>query len=211
MRSDDIVNVMYRENFPRFSQSACVQRFFNSEKAMQGNKIRRQIAFAEFRSATSNVGSRRKKLLDDHVNRAGGTQQQTRAANNKSGAFSGGTSRAYAGVNHRMYTANNDIGNASGADGDQRAHVTNNNNVYICKKCNIKHRRSECPAFGKQCFVCGNYNHFSVVCQMRSVQDVTCITENKETEPYVVTGVQSDFFIVSVSVLEVGKVTVTNE
>ncbi|GBM78378.1 hypothetical protein AVEN_213923-1 [Araneus ventricosus] len=68
MRSDDIVNVMYRENFPRFSQSACVQRFFNSEKAMQGNTIRRQIAFAELRSATSSVGSRRKKLLDDHVN-----------------------------------------------------------------------------------------------------------------------------------------------
>ncbi|GBM89168.1 hypothetical protein AVEN_190682-1 [Araneus ventricosus] len=68
MRSDDIVNVMYRENFPRFSQSACAQRFFNSEKAMQGNKIRSQIAFAELRSATSSVGSRRKKLLDDHVN-----------------------------------------------------------------------------------------------------------------------------------------------
>ncbi|GBL81144.1 hypothetical protein AVEN_83195-1 [Araneus ventricosus] len=67
MRSDDIVNVMYRENFPRFSQSACAQRFFNSEKAMQGNKIRRQIAFAELRSATSSVRSRRKKLLDDHV------------------------------------------------------------------------------------------------------------------------------------------------
>ncbi|GBL99846.1 hypothetical protein AVEN_162847-1 [Araneus ventricosus] len=58
MRSDDIVNVMYRENFPRFSQSACAQRFFNSQKAMQGNKIRRQIAFAELRSATSSVGSR---------------------------------------------------------------------------------------------------------------------------------------------------------
>ncbi|GBO28551.1 Aspartate aminotransferase, cytoplasmic, partial [Araneus ventricosus] len=58
MRSDDIVNVMYRENFPRFSQSTCAQRFFNSEKAMQGNKIRRQIAFAELRSATSSVGSR---------------------------------------------------------------------------------------------------------------------------------------------------------
>ncbi|GBO16471.1 hypothetical protein AVEN_245894-1 [Araneus ventricosus] len=67
MRSDDIVNVMYRENFPRFSQSTCAQRFFNSEKAMQGNKIRKQIAFAELRSATSSVGSRRKKLLDDHV------------------------------------------------------------------------------------------------------------------------------------------------
>ncbi|GBN99109.1 hypothetical protein AVEN_210730-1 [Araneus ventricosus] len=68
MRSDDIVNVMYRENFPRFNQSACAQRFSNSEKAMQGNKIRRQIAFAELRSATSSVGSRRKKLLNDHVN-----------------------------------------------------------------------------------------------------------------------------------------------
>ncbi|GBM31488.1 hypothetical protein AVEN_141187-1 [Araneus ventricosus] len=122
----------------------------------------------------------KKKFQSVRFNRAGGNQQQTQAANNKSGAFSG---------------ANNDIGNASGADGDQRAHVTNNNNVYICKKCNRKHRRSECPVFGKQCFVCGNYNHFSVVCQMRSVQDVTCITENKETEPYVVTDVQSDFLL----------------
>ncbi|GBM17917.1 hypothetical protein AVEN_111072-1 [Araneus ventricosus] len=111
----------------------------------------------------------KKKFQSARFNRAGGNQQQTQAANNKSGAFSGGTSRAYAGVNHRMYTANNDICNARGADGDQRAHVTNNNNDYICKKCNRKHRRSECPAFGKQCFVCGNYNHFSVVCQMRSV------------------------------------------
>ncbi|GBL95541.1 Transposon Ty3-I Gag-Pol polyprotein [Araneus ventricosus] len=137
----------------------------------------------------------KKKFQSARFNRAGGNQQQRQTANNKSDAFSGGTSRAYAGVNHRMYTANNDIGNASGADGDQRAHVTNNNNVYICKKCNRKHRRSECPAFGKQCFVCGNYNHFSVVCQMRSVQDVICITENKETEPYVVTVVQSDFLL----------------
>ncbi|GBM37742.1 hypothetical protein AVEN_179822-1 [Araneus ventricosus] len=39
MRSDDIVNVMYRENFPRFSQSACAQRLFNSEKAMQAKII----------------------------------------------------------------------------------------------------------------------------------------------------------------------------
>ncbi|GBO11593.1 hypothetical protein AVEN_7086-1 [Araneus ventricosus] len=137
----------------------------------------------------------KKKFQSARFNRADGTQQQTQAANNKSGAFSGGTSRAYAGVNHRMYTANNDTGNASGADGDQRAYVTNNNNIYICKKCNRKHRHSEYPAFGKQCFVCGNYNHFSVVCQMRSVQDVTCITENKETEPYVVTDVQSDFLL----------------
>ncbi|GBN01215.1 Phosphoinositide 3-kinase regulatory subunit 4 [Araneus ventricosus] len=63
MRSDDIVNVMYRENFPRFSQSACAQRFFNSEKAKQGNKIRRQIAFAELRSVTSSVGSRHAVIL----------------------------------------------------------------------------------------------------------------------------------------------------
>ncbi|GBM17914.1 hypothetical protein AVEN_111069-1 [Araneus ventricosus] len=67
MRSDDIVNIMYRENSPRFCQGACAQRLFSSEKAMQGNKIRRQIAFAELRSAASSVGSRRKKLLDDHV------------------------------------------------------------------------------------------------------------------------------------------------
>ncbi|GBM29641.1 hypothetical protein AVEN_125290-1 [Araneus ventricosus] len=80
MRYDDIVNVMYRENFPRFSQSACAQRFFNSEKAMQGNKISRQIAFAELRSATSSVGSRRKKLLDDHVNWPSGYRVSFRTA-----------------------------------------------------------------------------------------------------------------------------------
>ncbi|GBO28078.1 Retrovirus-related Pol polyprotein from transposon 412 [Araneus ventricosus] len=74
MRSDDIVNVMYRENFPRFSQNACAQRFFNSEKAMQGNKIRRQIAFAELRSATSSVGSRHDIIIvgrtfEEHANK----------------------------------------------------------------------------------------------------------------------------------------------
>ncbi|GBN03602.1 hypothetical protein AVEN_201861-1 [Araneus ventricosus] len=63
----DISNVMYRENFPRFSQSACAQRCFFSVNAMQGNNIRKQIAFAELRSATSSDGSRRKKLLDGHV------------------------------------------------------------------------------------------------------------------------------------------------
>ncbi|GBO36096.1 hypothetical protein AVEN_102070-1 [Araneus ventricosus] len=66
MRSDDIFNVMCRENFLRFSQSACAQRFSNSEKETPGNKICKQIAFAELRSATSSDGYQHKKLLDDH-------------------------------------------------------------------------------------------------------------------------------------------------
>ncbi|GBL80626.1 hypothetical protein AVEN_225300-1 [Araneus ventricosus] len=70
MRSDDTSNVMYTENFPRFSQSACAQRCFFSVKSMQGNNICKQIAFAEMRSTTSSDGSRLKKLLDDHVKAA---------------------------------------------------------------------------------------------------------------------------------------------
>ncbi|GBN14528.1 hypothetical protein AVEN_138425-1 [Araneus ventricosus] len=68
MRSDDIVNVMYRENFSKIQSERMRATFFNSEKAMQGNKTRKQTAFAELRSETSSDGSRRKKLLDDRVN-----------------------------------------------------------------------------------------------------------------------------------------------
>ncbi|GBN54136.1 hypothetical protein AVEN_263880-1 [Araneus ventricosus] len=55
MRSDDIINVMYREIFQYSVRAHAYNVFSNSEKTMQGNKIRRQIAFAELRSATSSV------------------------------------------------------------------------------------------------------------------------------------------------------------
>lgn len=48
--------------------------------------------------------------------------------------------------------------NSSGDSGSQRMYAPNN--VYQCKKCNRKHKRAECPAFGKQCFKCGNLKSF---------------------------------------------------
>ncbi|XP_054717290.1 uncharacterized protein LOC129226685 [Uloborus diversus] len=42
-----------------------------------------------------------------------------------------------------------------------------------CKKCNRKHKRSECPAYGKHCYRCGNLNHFSSVCKSRNIREIS--------------------------------------
>ncbi|GBN89492.1 Unconventional myosin-Ib [Araneus ventricosus] len=55
------------DKISRFSQSACAQLCFIPVKAMQGNKMRKQIALTVFRSATSSDGNRPKKPFDDHV------------------------------------------------------------------------------------------------------------------------------------------------
>lgn len=41
---------------------------------------------------------------------------------------------------------------------------------YQCKKCNNKHIRANCPAYGKKCFVCGKLNHFAVGCKNKTVR-----------------------------------------
>lgn len=43
---------------------------------------------------------------------------------------------------------------------------------FVCRKCNRKHANGRCPAFGKQCYKCRGYNHFSSSCESKAVQEV---------------------------------------
>lgn len=45
------------------------------------------------------------------------------------------------------------------------------NNSYVCFKCGIKHKKFNCPAYGKQCQSCGNFNHFKKQCSVQKKQD----------------------------------------
>ncbi|CAL1289586.1 unnamed protein product, partial [Larinioides sclopetarius] len=38
---------------------------------------------------------------------------------------------------------------------------------YDCLKCGKKHRRAECPAYGKTCLLCKQKNHFAVGCKLK--------------------------------------------
>ena len=37
-----------------------------------------------------------------------------------------------------------------------------------CSKCGMKHAKSKCPAFGKECFQCGKKNHFGKFCKSQT-------------------------------------------
>lgn len=45
-----------------------------------------------------------------------------------------------------------------------KKNLESDSKVYLCKKCNTKHCKYNCPAFGKKCHLCGKNNHFSVGC-----------------------------------------------
>lgn len=42
---------------------------------------------------------------------------------------------------------------------------SNNDQEYQCLKCGYKHKKKNCPAFGKQCVKCKKFNHFAVGCR----------------------------------------------
>lgn len=42
---------------------------------------------------------------------------------------------------------------------------------YLCKKCAYTHKAGVCPAFGKNCAVCGKKNHFARGCPKRQKQE----------------------------------------
>ena len=44
------------------------------------------------------------------------------------------------------------------------------NNNFKCKRCNINHKRNECPAYKKKCNNCGRPNHFAIVCKTKGVK-----------------------------------------
>ena len=44
---------------------------------------------------------------------------------------------------------------------------------HHCKNCGYSHPHTKCPAKGQQCYACGGYNHFTVLCQQRGHQQTT--------------------------------------
>ncbi|GBN50373.1 hypothetical protein AVEN_2447-1 [Araneus ventricosus] len=52
-----------------------------------------------------------------------------------------------------------------------------------CWKCNRKHVKGKCPAYGKRCHSCNNLNHFSVVCRYKDVKDVV-VDESEDNGDY---------------------------
>jgi hypothetical protein len=40
----------------------------------------------------------------------------------------------------------------------------NEDEKFVCKKCGYKHKWGRCPAFGKECALCGEKNHFAAGC-----------------------------------------------
>ncbi|XP_035220342.1 uncharacterized protein LOC118193371 [Stegodyphus dumicola] len=50
---------------------------------------------------------------------------------------------------------------------------TSNTETSLCKKCNRHHVNGQCPAYGKKCFNCGKLNHFSTMCRLKHVQNVS--------------------------------------
>lgn len=38
---------------------------------------------------------------------------------------------------------------------------------FQCKKCGYSHKKSKCPAYGKRCMKCSQFNHFSSMCQSK--------------------------------------------
>ncbi|GBO41607.1 Transposon Ty3-G Gag-Pol polyprotein [Araneus ventricosus] len=57
-----------------------------------------------------------------------------------------------------------------------------------CWKCNRKHVKGKCPAYGKRCHSCNNLNHFSVVCRYKDVKDVV-VDESEDNGDYYVNSI----------------------
>ncbi|GBM50140.1 hypothetical protein AVEN_63900-1 [Araneus ventricosus] len=57
-----------------------------------------------------------------------------------------------------------------------------------CWKCNRKHVKGKCPAYGKRCHSCNNLNHFSVVCRYKDVKDVV-VDELEDNGDYYVNSI----------------------
>ena len=44
---------------------------------------------------------------------------------------------------------------------------------HCCKKCGYSHPNTKCPAKGQQCYACGGYNHYTVLCQQKGCHQNT--------------------------------------
>ena len=43
----------------------------------------------------------------------------------------------------------------------------NSHSKPCCMKCGYSHPNGKCPAKGQQCYACGGYNHYTVLCQQK--------------------------------------------
>lgn len=55
---------------------------------------------------------------------------------------------------------------------------------YDCRKCGKRHKKANCPAFGKKCNGCGKFNHFSIGCQIKNLKKVSEIQHNSPNNDY---------------------------
>ncbi|XP_037967238.2 uncharacterized protein LOC119692073 [Plutella xylostella] len=57
---------------------------------------------------------------------------------------------------------------------NQRSYSDRPNESVKCHSCGISHDKDKCPAFGRQCFKCNNYNHYSRMCNVYEM----CVEES---------------------------------
>ena len=50
-----------------------------------------------------------------------------------------------------------------------------------CNKCGYSHPNGKCPAKVQQCYVCGGYNHYTVLCQQSDADKTSKTRSSKET------------------------------
>lgn len=81
------------------------------------------------------------------------TTYYTRPSGNQVSQSRGRPSRGGANINTRSFSAQN------------------YNNNMLCQRCGARHRRNECPAFGRQCNKCRRMNHFAKACRVFEVQE----------------------------------------
>ena len=51
--------------------------------------------------------------------------------------------------------------------------------IFNCRNCGTKHKRKECPAYGKKCHRCQKLNHFKVMC--RSKKNVNMVERQEDS------------------------------
>nr|XP_022921165.1 uncharacterized protein LOC111429474 [Onthophagus taurus] len=58
-----------------------------------------------------------------------------------------------------------------------------NKNEFNCKRCGLKHKFKECPAYGRKCKLCDKYGHYAKMCNKnQNLKKVKDIKEDREDD-----------------------------
>ena len=79
----------------------------------------------------------------------------------------------------------------SSSKNDHRV-ATSTNKHQLCRRCGTKHEARKCPAYGATCYMCNGRNHYSAVCESKSMSAVTTPHGHDEDSS------EEEFFIHSV-------------